>query len=227
MQSTRFKSGATADLDYDVDALLSKWRTAVKATTRGRPPPPPHPPPAAAARRDEPMYDATASNQLEEDIILNGAVFAVNGAMRRPSAARNVRYLDPDHGQAEYVDYETPPQPGAVVGATDDEGVDGEVNGVVDEDGENEVELDAEGEAESDNDDDDSGNFGGFVDGASSALVRQTRSGNQRGRVNMHVGTRGLNGNGKRPLAPTPTSGRSGGAKIYRERWGERRSANV
>ncbi|KAK4549513.1 hypothetical protein LTR36_006510 [Oleoguttula mirabilis] len=140
MQNTQLTSGA-AEVDYDVDALLSKWRTAVKATTR-------RPPPHATQDHHAPIYDESYDRQkrsedrLGGDIVLNGSVFGVNGAMPRTDGA----YMH-DPG---YVDYETPPNPGVVVGAEEDE---------------EEKDDDADGER-----DDESGNFG-----IRGALVKQSR----------------------------------------------------
>ncbi|KAK5123630.1 hypothetical protein LTR85_002668 [Meristemomyces frigidus] len=177
MQTTQLRSGA-AELDYDVDALLNKWRTAVKATTR-RPPPP------ATPDHDAPIYHGQqkrSEEQLGGDMVLNGAVFGVNGAMPRMDAAQL--------HETTHVDYETPPNPGVVVGAEDDE----------DEEVAEEDDEDAEGE-------DDSGNFGSYI--GKGALVKQSRAQRTNGP---------LNANGKRPFPHTSTDGRAARSKVLKER---------
>ncbi|KAI6834083.1 hypothetical protein KC340_g2810 [Hortaea werneckii] len=212
---------AAADVDYDADALLSKWRTAVKATQRrsathqtapasgGKPT---HSAAAAGkadARTDIINYERhekdPSSEQMKDAMVIQGAVFGVGGPMSRPKPSGNIH--DSLAGDQTTVgwDYETPSNPGVVV---EDEIVDGE------EDAAGEEDEDAEGEADDDDDDDDDAAKHG--DRLSSALVRQTRSGIRNEKVN---GVTGLNGNGKRPLGATGTNGRAGGPKVLRERW--------
>lgn len=188
LNNVQLRSGA-ADVQYDADALLNKWRTTVKATSR-RPPPLP----SRGAIGD--AYPLRRSEKvLEGDMIMNGAVLGVNGAMPRNVDA-------PFHDPA-YVDYETPPNPGAVVGAdTDHEG---------DEDAEGEADEDAIG---------DPGIYAGR--GALTRTRRAVLSAGQSPRAN---GT--LNANGKRTLAHGAASGRAGGPKVYKEQFSDRgRRAN-
>lgn len=218
---------AASDVNYDVDALLSKWRTAVKATQRkpqttysnstttpapdlndkavagGR---------SGGARTDILDYERNTQNstdQMSGDIIMQGAIFGVNGAMPRTKPGDDPHGTCSDPQTVASWDYETPENPGAVVE------VDGEVeNGTAD--GEEEAqEDDAEGET-----DDGPSGLGGYGNGMAGAnqhaLVKQTRSSGFRDMVNL---PNGLNRNGKRGWAPTPTDGRDDGAKFARERW--------
>lgn len=185
MQNTQLRSGA-AEVDYDADVLLGRWRAAVKATSR-RPPPPPPPPPAQvpSTHLNYDFHERSGPMQLRSDMVMNGAIFNVNGVMPRNDLSRP--------NAPAYTDYETPPNPGVVVGAEEDETED----------------ADADGEA----DEDDSGNFGSYVDRG--VLVKKQPFVADAGQ-DAHVnGT--LNANGKRPLAPTQVNRRAGGPKMYRE----------
>ncbi|KAI7157923.1 hypothetical protein KC349_g5230 [Hortaea werneckii] len=205
---------AATDVNYDADALLGKWRTAVKATQRrsaaqaastsgGRAT---HHGAAgkADARNDIINYERhekdPSSEQMKGDMIMQGAIFGVGGPMSRPKPGGDIHESSACDQTTVGWDYETPPNPGVVV---EDEMVDGE------EDAAGEEDEDAEGEA----DDDDATKHG---DRLSSALVRQTRSGIRNEKVN---GVTGLNGNGKRPLGATGTKCRAGGPKVLKERW--------
>ncbi|OTA24154.1 hypothetical protein BTJ68_12613 [Hortaea werneckii EXF-2000] len=207
--SSHLYAQAAADVDYDADALLNKWRTAVKATQRRSAA---QTAPAsggksthcgaaakADARTDIINYERhetdPSSEQMKGDMIMQGAIFGVGGPMSRPKPGANLHDSPAgDHSTVGW-DYETPPNPGVVV----DEMVDGE------EDAAGDADEDAEGEA-----DEDAAKHG------NRALVRHTRSGIRNEKVN---GVTGLNGNGKRPLGTTGTNGRAGGPKVLRERW--------
>ncbi|KAI6802041.1 hypothetical protein KC363_g3244 [Hortaea werneckii] len=207
--SSHLYAQAAADVDYDADALLNKWRTAVKATQRRSAA---QTAPAsggksthcgaaakADARTDIINYERhetdPSSEQMKGDMIMQGAIFGVGGPMSRPKPGANLHDSPAgDHSTVGW-DYETPPNPGVVV----DEMVDGE------EDAAGDADEDAEGEA-----DEDAAKHG------NRALVRHTRSGIRNEKVN---GVTGLNGNGKRPLGTTGTDGRAGGPKVLRERW--------
>ena len=119
MKAAQQKSEA-AGAAYDADALLNKWRTTVKATSRR---------PAA-----QPTYTTSATtyddtgpkpDQLKSDMFMNGAIFGVNGPMPRDSRVPAVA--------SSGVEYETPPKPGAIV---DDE---------MDEDADADADADADG----------------------------------------------------------------------------------
>ncbi|RMY86698.1 hypothetical protein D0862_10853 [Hortaea werneckii] len=217
--SSHLYAQAAADVDYDADALLKKWRTAVQATQRRSTAPtapasggkPTHSAAAAgkaAARPDIINYERhetdPSSEQMKGDMIIQGAIFGVGGPMSRPNPGGNIHDSPAcDHTTVGW-DYETPPNPGIVV----DEMVDGE------EDAAGEEAEDAEGEADDDDDNDEAAKHGNKP---SSALVRHTRSGIRNEKVN---GVTGLNGNGKRPFGgPIATNGRAGGPKVLRERW--------
>lgn len=108
---------AAAEAGYDADALINKWRTTVKATMR-RPP--------AAVSQSHHTAPTYPDSRLGADMVLNGAVLGVNGAMPRNTDMRGVK--GSDHAAA--VDYETPPNPGAIVSVEEDEAdedADGEV----------------------------------------------------------------------------------------------------
>ncbi|TKA27391.1 hypothetical protein B0A50_05003 [Salinomyces thailandicus] len=208
---------AAAELNYDVDALLAKWRTAVKATQRKQAAPTAS---SAAdrnpdqtglsrgksARDDIIDYEKrgceVSSAEMSGDMIMNGAIFGVNGAMPRPGPGHDI-HDSPADGQVRW-DYETPENPGAVV--EDEEMAEGYGDEAVDD-----ADEDAEGEA----DDDESGHYGRQGKKNDTALVRQTRSGIRGEKIN---GVMGLNPHGKRPLGPTQAKGRSGGPKVLRER---------
>ncbi|KAM3415399.1 hypothetical protein BST61_g8925 [Cercospora zeina] len=99
---------AAAQADYNVEALVSKWRSTIRASTRiSRAPPP-------SAVRRPPVYTESAPSALQEDMVMNGSVWGVQGPMPRAS---NV-HLQHD---APPMSYETPPHPGAVMGNADDE----------------------------------------------------------------------------------------------------------
>ncbi|KAK3110555.1 hypothetical protein LTR53_015028 [Teratosphaeriaceae sp. CCFEE 6253] len=184
-----------AEASYDADALITKWRATVKATTR-------RPPAAAAAPPQVDQQQGYLPRPLQSDIILTGAVLGVNGAMPRTADATR------GQGQAVAgVEYETPPNPGAIV-SVEEEGVAEE-----DDDADGEVEDGGGGGR-------DGGGHGDYAAGRG-ALMRQTRAGAGSGvgeplqRVPMQPW--GINSNGKRPHAPTSASGRAGGPKMYRE----------
>ncbi|TKA60338.1 hypothetical protein B0A55_11762 [Friedmanniomyces simplex] len=191
---------AAADANYDADDLLNKWRTTVRATRRRQPPhhqAPPHTAYTATTYTERPP-----DRPLHADMVLNGSVFGVNGAMPRTT--------DPTRGHGPGVDYETPAHPGAIVSVEDG-----------DEEEEEQADADADGEME----DAESG-FTREHATRGGALVRQKRAAvvggaRQSPRVPMKPWAL-LNTNGKRPHAPTPLSGRAEGPKVYKERWAER-----
>ncbi|KAK4580036.1 hypothetical protein LTR86_000238 [Recurvomyces mirabilis] len=98
---------AAAEAEYDVDTLLDKWRATIRAHARSHRQPHAEPP----AQRDA---HGPNTKTLRSDFIMQGSVFGVNGAMPR----------GPDmHAAARApttYDYETPPQPGAIMEAEDD-----------------------------------------------------------------------------------------------------------
>ncbi|EMC99688.1 hypothetical protein BAUCODRAFT_153833 [Baudoinia panamericana UAMH 10762] len=108
-----------AEASYNADALLSKWRSTVKATLRRAA--------APSMRVDDPKaaQNRPVKDQIAGDMILNGAVIGVNGAMRRHAGA-------PVHDPG-FVDYETPPEPGTVISA-EEEGDEADAEGEADED---------------------------------------------------------------------------------------------
>ena len=117
MKSADLNSSAY-EANYDADALISKWKATVKATTR------PHKP----APTQSHTYVETRRNELKGDIMLNGSIFAVNGPMPRNVDAQGNPTDQPT------VTYETPLNPGAVFSADDEGGM--------------EIDADADGDEE-------------------------------------------------------------------------------
>lgn len=97
------------DNDYDPDALICKWKNAIRATSR------PNKPPVPTQHNTTltPMYiSEPARNPLRGDIMMTGSVFGVNGPMPRG---------DQLHGTPrDEVQYETPERPGGIVGDGDE-----------------------------------------------------------------------------------------------------------
>ncbi|KAK5131228.1 hypothetical protein LTR08_001197 [Meristemomyces frigidus] len=157
MQNVVLRSEA-AEMNYDVDALLGKWRTAIKATTRR----PTVPLPTQEYNYNSPIYHESSKGSTEHmgnDMVMSGAVFGVNGVMPRVVGAPS---HDPSH-----VYYDTPPRSGVVVGAED-----------------NLDDLDADAEGEADIDHDEVRHFGSYS--GPGALGRQTRSSHLDGTLNMN-----------------------------------------
>lgn len=118
VKPSQFKSDV-AEMGYDAEALLSKWRSTIRATSR----------PSRTAQQTSgtstSMYTEQNRNSLRDDMVINGSIFNVNGPVPREMSHT---------GHIDAVSYETPPNPGAVVeGAEDDDGASN---------------ADAEGEAE-------------------------------------------------------------------------------
>merc|ERR1719487_2607517 len=103
--SSHLYAQAAANVDYDADALLNKWRTAVKATQRrstaqtasGPGGKPTHSGAAAAkadARTDIINYERhetdPSSEQMRDAMVIQGAVFGVGGPMSRPKPSGNI-----------------------------------------------------------------------------------------------------------------------------------------
>lgn len=120
--STENFTSPLAEENYDPDALLAKWRTAVNVTKRRRP----HHFTEATTTGTTTTPDAHtvyapegSGKRLGEDIIMQSSVWAVNGIIPREQQD----YHHHQHKQADTpgVDYETPPQPGLVVSVADDD----------------------------------------------------------------------------------------------------------
>ncbi|KAK1059588.1 hypothetical protein LTR74_012524 [Friedmanniomyces endolithicus] len=196
--SNTHSTTTAAEADYDVDDLLNRWRTTARATRRRQPLP--YAPPRNAGPNT--IYTERPSDRpLQADILLNGSVFGVNGAMPRTT--------DPTRGRDPGVEYEVPSHPGAIV-SVEDEG---------DEDGDHddEVDMDADGEVE------DAESGLAHEPTSRRALVRQKRSAGARQspRVPMKPWAL-LNTNGKRVHTPASVNGREEGPKMYKERWSGR-----
>lgn len=98
-----------SDLDYDPDAVLSRWREKVRTVTRpARQPTAQTPTYASSAMRSQHHHDSISTSML-----MSGSVFGVNGPMPRTTDTHSNRLGE--HGPQETVSYETPPNPGAVL----------------------------------------------------------------------------------------------------------------
>lgn len=103
---------AFAEMKYDADSILERWRTTVKTTTRRNPPPPPSQ--YAGPDRYDSNDTARNAHMLDNDMVANGAIFNVGGP---------IGPLQPFRGNVDAhiakrmsdVEYHTPPQPGQVI----------------------------------------------------------------------------------------------------------------
>ena len=103
MRSTDTSSGGY-EVDYDADALICKWKSAVRATSRPQKPPVPR----EGNSTTTPMYiSEPARNPLRGDMMMSGSVFGVNGPIPRGEEM----HATPKEG----VRYETPERPGGIV----------------------------------------------------------------------------------------------------------------
>ncbi|KAH9827797.1 hypothetical protein Tdes44962_MAKER02731 [Teratosphaeria destructans] len=118
LSNAHLNSGA-AEVDFDPDVLLDRWRTTVRATK------PKRKPTVEPTRATDQSYHGTgqAPTQLASDMLMNGSVWGVQGPFPRPGYQG-----EPSHNHvAPNVNYTTPPNPGAVLGA-DDEDAEGEID---------------------------------------------------------------------------------------------------
>lgn len=219
-------NSTTDTTSFDADTLLTKWRHIVRASARPQPynnTSNANPTGIATDSRsrawNSPIPRAThtphtrnPNDEVASSMIMSGSVFGVNGAMPRSGDDA----VNPTHNQTSYqqqqqqnygrgsaygrpeiVDYQTPTNPGAVVGPAGDgdEGEEDELAG-------NGEEADAEGEEEEDGEG--SGDFGGYL-----------------GSGGGHGGRGVLNGNGKRGFVGSgggDVGSARRGAKALRER---------
>lgn len=177
VRPSQFKSDV-ATMGYDAEAILNKWRSTIRATTRK-----PNTVPQSSSNPVQRPY--REDTRLTDEMMMNGAVWNVEGPVPRSQ----VPHTNGPEGNA--VCYETPPEPGAVVGAEDSP-----------------ADMDADGEAE-----DGSAVLRGY-DEHNNALVKR-RIGE--GLYGGADGGGSLNSNGKRAVDTEAVSGRSGGAKLYKE----------
>ncbi|KAF2173027.1 hypothetical protein M409DRAFT_49525 [Zasmidium cellare ATCC 36951] len=147
VKPSQFKSDIS-EMGFDAEALLSKWRSTIRATAR----------PSRTAQQtsgtpSSAIYNEQSTNSLRDDMVMNGSIWNVNGPIprQRPSHTETI-------GQIDSVSYETPPNPGAVVEGADDE--EGNSN------------ADAEGEAE-----DEAAAFGNYAE-QNALMRRQDMLGN-------------------------------------------------
>lgn len=103
--SSKTSRSEAAEFGYDAGALLNKWRAEVKAVSR------PHRPASA-----QPHHIETTRNQLKGDMLLNGSVFGINGAMPRdPDSLSRMNQPAENHDTSRNL--------GGVIGSDDDEDV--------------------------------------------------------------------------------------------------------
>lgn len=167
VRSTKLRSGAD-EVGYNAGALIEKWRSAIKNTMR-------------AARTSQPVRRSNQSpppksyeSTLGDDFVINGAVWGVGGPL--PRSDQDSAVVHEGHGSHVY--YQTPPQPGMVAGAED----------------EDYVSPTADADADGENED----------DGHGRALVKRRRLD---GQSPLWPVNGPLNANGKRPLAPQSRPG--------------------
>lgn len=116
VKSSHYKTEA-AEANYDVESLLSKWRTNIKVSSRPRQAKK-H---SGGGKPNVAMYTDTQPNQIRDEMIMNGAIWNVGGPLQR-GRAPHTEGCGPEIAE---VAYETPPNPGAVV---DYEGEHGDVD---------------------------------------------------------------------------------------------------
>jgi len=186
VKPSQFKSEVAA-MGYDAEAILSKWRNTIRATTRR-----PNNVTQSSSATSVPSQPYARGPHIAEDMMMNGSVWNVGGPMPRD------RQPHGDESIPNVIAYETPPEPGTVVGADDEARTPGDV--------------DAEGEV------DDVHMADRGYEGYDNALVRRrVGEGLYRG-IN---GGNSLNVNGKRTLDSEAAAGRGGGAKLYKEQHAE------
>lgn len=131
MPSSHAKS-ATAEANYDADALLKEWKAVVKSTSKPLRHAPTYPPPSALQTYPKAMYVEQHNNPMKGDILLNGSVFGVGGPMPRDDiGTRADRVGETQDGGYQYA---TPQNPGAVVGAEEETPRNSEPDAQADED---------------------------------------------------------------------------------------------
>lgn len=170
VKSSNSTSGAAA-ANYNAEDLITKWRSTIRASTR------PSRLWQAAIPPQQGVYTESTRNNLRDDMLLNGSVWNIGGRLPRATTTT----LPDTHREVSSISYETPPNPGVVVGANDDDDTPNH-------------DADADGEAEDDNEE-----YHQY--GEQTALTKRRKVD-----VSLH-GTDGqrqdtgiLNVNGKRPL---------------------------
>lgn len=123
VRPSQFKSDIS-ELGFDAEALLSKWRSTIRATSR-----PTRTPHQSTGTPSTAVYGEQPASSLRDDMVMNGSIWNVNGPIPRQRSSHTETV-----GQIDAVSYETPPNPGAVVEGAEDE--------------ERNSNADAEGEAE-------------------------------------------------------------------------------
>ncbi|KAF7190070.1 hypothetical protein HII31_08401 [Pseudocercospora fuligena] len=180
LRTSRLQSGAD-EVNYDAGALITKWRSQIKNTMR----------PARVtqnvAQQPKPPQREPYQSSLGDDMVMNGSIWNIGGPLPRHEAS------DPDAmHEGQQVLYETPPQPGMVAGAEEDE----HVPSISD--------ADATGEADD--------------DGYGRALTKRRR---MDGQSPLWPTSSTLNTNGKRPLAPQNTNAGRSVPRILKEQFTE------
>ena len=169
--------------DYDAETLISKWRSTVRETMRsskiGQ----------SSVFDSGSSYAQTSENALRANLIMNGSVWGVNGPMPRPTQDR------PATGGAEdnsYLAYQTPAQSGMVISTDNDNDEDEDADADA-----SDADADGEPDLEPSN---------VIAPNAATGPITTRSHFDSPSRPSPSNGM--MNGNGKRPLAPTPTSGR-------------------
>ncbi|USW48162.1 hypothetical protein Slin15195_G014810 [Septoria linicola] len=99
-------STTAAEADYNVENLISKWRATIRANTRlARVP---------QAASQQPIYAESVRSDLRDDMVMTGSVWSVGGPLPRG-------HTRDSHHEMSSISYETPPNPGTVVGAAEDD----------------------------------------------------------------------------------------------------------
>jgi hypothetical protein len=194
VRNSHFESGV-AQVDYDAEALISKWRANIRAAARRSrnasinhsnkmAEAPPHTTPMPEG--------APPAHMMDYDMILNGSVWNVGGPLTRgPTTHAEATH----HATQPVVAYQTPPYPGAVVDADAEDHT---------------PTADAEGT-------DDDPSYGQYRDSAAAVVKRRrvadSRNGSPRGALSSGGGP---NSNGKRPL-PSSANGGANGARLLKE----------
>jgi hypothetical protein len=197
LQALPVKSSA-AENNYNAEALIAKWRASIKINTRPyRAPPVSH---TVSTPREIPPMPVT------HHMVMNGSVWGINGPMGREEAST---HQDPERTS---VSYETPPQPGVVMGAEDADASGDVEDGSGDQydnlrNGNNDVDADVEGHPKS--------HRATERSSRSQRTAPLRRAGEDtRSTVADSASAAGVNANGKRSLASTTANGR--GSKAYK-----------
>lgn len=108
VKSASYESGVE-EVNYDAEALISKWRSTIKATTR-------RPQQTNSSNNTSPITTREPRQRdLGDEMVLNGSIWNVGGPMPREALSENSTGVTP-------VAYETPPNPGNIVEESPEDG---------------------------------------------------------------------------------------------------------